>query len=515
MRPPRGHVLLPLVACLALSACIIRVRQVEVEPVPSTDGVRVTSPVKAHLLDGTTVVFTEGVTVRGDTLLGAGLQYDLRLQPAGTVARLPLSDVAGMENFRTGINVPVSVALSVPATALGYVGTVVVLKAIFGSCPTFYSDGDDGWTLESEGFSYSIAPLFESRDVDRLSVLPDAAGRLELEVRNEALETHYINHLELLEVRHAADETVMPDSRNAPLALRGVVPASRAVDRAGRDVLARLAAADGVAFETDPAHLASAREDDMQDHIDLVFPAQPGADSAAVVLRLRNSLLTTVLLYDVMLADAGARSLDWLGRDMEQVGSVLEMAQWYNRHMGLRVEVWDGERFRQVARIADTGPIAWKDIAAVVPVLTEDSLRVRLSFVTDGWRIDRVALATGVRRPGISIHAARRITNAEGREEAEALRSVAEPDEQYLQTTPGQRFTLLFEPGAAPAGESRTLLLASQGYYTEWIRPDWIRSSESQPFRATDAALLSAVERWRTRQASFEAEFYDTRIPVR
>ncbi|MBA2556407.1 MAG: hypothetical protein H0V12_03525, partial [Chloroflexi bacterium] len=147
--------LLPLVACLTLSACIIRIRQVEVEPVRSTDGVRVESPVKAHLLDGTTVVFASGVTVRGDTLLGAGQRYDLRLRPTGAVARLPLDDVAGMENFRTGINVPASVALSVPATALGVVGTGAVLKAIFGSCPTFYSGGEAEWTLEAEGFSYS------------------------------------------------------------------------------------------------------------------------------------------------------------------------------------------------------------------------------------------------------------------------------------------------------------------------------------------------------------------------
>ncbi|CAN5837116.1 hypothetical protein BH23GEM6_BH23GEM6_24230 [soil metagenome] len=135
---------------------------------------------------------------------------------------------------------PASVALSVPATALGVVGTGAVLKAIFGSCPTFYSGGEAEWTLEAEGFSYSIAPLFESRDVDRLSVLPDAAGRLQLEVRNEAMETHHINHLELLEIRHDADETVMPDPRTAPLAVRGLTPARRAVDRAGRDVLARL-----------------------------------------------------------------------------------------------------------------------------------------------------------------------------------------------------------------------------------------------------------------------------------
>jgi hypothetical protein len=508
---------LPLVitGCLLLSACIIRVRQIEVVPLAPEESVQVQSPVKAHLLDGSTVVFPHGIAVRGDTVHGAGTAYDLRLQQVGSVSRIPLDRLAGMENYRASIDVPASVALSVPATVLGSIAAVGAFKAIFGSCPTIYTEGEDGWVLEAEGFSYSIAPLFESRDVDRLGARPDARGRIELEIRNEALETHYLNHLELLEVRHAADEVVMPEVATAPVALRGLLPPARASDRTGRDVRARLVAADGAAYETAPELLAVARLDDMRDHIDLVFAAPRGVDSAAVVLRLRNSLLTTILLYDVMLAGSGARSLDWLGREMEQVGSVLELGQWYNRHMGLRIQVWDGQAYRQVARIADTGPIAWKDVAAVVPVLTPDSLRLRLSFVTDGWRIDQVALAGSVRRLEPRVHAPRRITNAEGREEPEALRHLLEPDEQYLQTTPGQRFTLLFETGAAPDTESRTLLLASQGYYTEWIRPDWIRAAEDRPFRPSDEMLLSAVTRWRDRRPSFEAEFYATRIPVR
>jgi hypothetical protein len=43
--------------------------------------------------------------------------------------------------------------------------------------------------LHAEAFSYSIAPLLEARDVDRLATQPDADGHLRIEVRNEALET--------------------------------------------------------------------------------------------------------------------------------------------------------------------------------------------------------------------------------------------------------------------------------------------------------------------------------------
>jgi len=92
---------------------------------------------------------------------------------------------------------------------------VALFKAIFGSCPTVYSD--NGAVDEAELFSNSIAPLFEARDVDRLRAQPDSKGILRLEIRNEAMETHYINHLQLFEVQHAADEFVLPDTQGHPV----------------------------------------------------------------------------------------------------------------------------------------------------------------------------------------------------------------------------------------------------------------------------------------------------------
>jgi hypothetical protein len=55
---------LGLAALALLSACIVQVREIKVEPVePTAPGTDVRSPVKAHLLDGTTVVFPRGVLV--------------------------------------------------------------------------------------------------------------------------------------------------------------------------------------------------------------------------------------------------------------------------------------------------------------------------------------------------------------------------------------------------------------------------------------------------------------------
>jgi hypothetical protein len=503
-----------LLLALLVTACVYSVREPRVEAVhvPMAPGTTVASPVKAHLLDGSVVHFRDGISFDRDTLRGTGDRYDLRLRLVGSVERLPLDSVAGLETFRSGTNVPLSIVLSLGATALATVGAAALAFAIFGSCPTVYAEAGGEAVLEAESFSYSIAPLFEQRDVDRLVARPGADGVLTLEVRNEALETHFLNHMELLEVRHAAGDFVLPDAGGLPIATRDARPPVRAIDRSERNVLGVLAAHDGDAYDTPYALLGAVDESDVRDFIDIVFPAPVGVDSAALLLRLRNSLLTTILLYDVMLGSQGASALDWLGAELNQVGGALELGQWYNRTMGLRVAVFDGGDYRDAGRLGDSGPIAWKDVAFIVPVLTPDSVRVRLSFVADAWRFDRVGLAA-YERPEVRAVPVARVSTSQNADEAGARAALLHSDEQYLETTPGQRFWMHFETSGAAGA---TYLLASQGYYTEWVRPSWIRAAtEPVRFRPTDAVAVEAIARWRGQRAAFEQQFYETRIPVR
>ena len=231
---------------------------------------------------------------------------------------------------------------------------------------------------------------------------------------------------------------------------------------------------------------------------------------------MRNSLLNTVLLYDVMLGDAGARSLDWVANDLERVGPALQLGQWYTSRMGMRIAVREAAGWREVARIRDTGPVAWKDVAAVVPVPRGDSLHVRLAFVADNWRIDRVAVGFTLRRPAVIAHALDAVIDARGVEDTSALASLRAADRRYLQTVPGQRFTAVWETGPAPTDSARTFLLVSRGYYIEWIRRGWLAAPRRrEAFAPTDAALAEAVARYRAVQSDLEERFAATRVPVR
>lgn len=503
-------------AVLTASGCIFK--KLSVEDVPRTQGLTVvTSPVKAHMLDGATVVFRRGAAVGGGFVKGDGERYALGSMNPVIVSTVPLDSVVGMESYQVRVSKAPTTLATTAAVVVGTVATVGILKALFGSCPTFYSDSSGTPVLEAEGFSYSIAPLFEQRDVDRLrtGVAPD--GTVRLEVRNEALETHYINHLELIETRHRIGETVVPDQQGFPLVLGALSAAPNVRDRAGRDVSRVLARADGDIFATDAGTLAAADSSDLQDYVDITVPRPASGDSIAVAFRLRNSLLNTVLLYDGILSDPGAASLDWLGRDMQKITNAIDLGRWYGKHMGMRVSVRDRGEYRQVARFTDKGPIAFHDVAVIIPAPQGDSVRIRLSFVADDWRIDRVSFATKFSHAPVRTIPLHAVVGSDGAADTAAFASLSAADDRYLSTAPGQRFSARFATGPIAPDSVRTFMLASQGYYTEWVRGSWInkKSAAAQPFVASEASIARAISRWRSKQSALEQQFYSTAIPTR
>ena len=278
------------------TACVIR-KAVEVERIEPVPEVTVETLVRAHLSDGSVIVYPDGVSFSDHEIIGVGNRYDIRLQSMGVgvqgaqgrVNRVPLDSVLGMESYTGGINSAATAGL----TALAVAGPFLACLALCGSCPTIYSQSGEEKTLEAEIFPYSIAPLFETRDIHRLQAQPGKDALLRLEVRNEMLETHYLNHFELLEIVHDLD------------GLR-------------RDVTAEISSRDEIAYVTDKAELERTTLTDMEDWVDLVFLAPAETDSVTLLFRLRNSPLSTTLLYDVMLGPSGAKSLDVIS-----AGSVL------------------------------------------------------------------------------------------------------------------------------------------------------------------------------------------------
>lgn len=497
---------------LSAGACVHR--SVEMQELPKTAPANVASPVKAHMIDGSTVVYAAGAQIGNGRISGVGgVRHDIN-GVAKPITSVSLDSVVGVETYREKVNVPATVLASTLAATGVVFGAAVASIALFGSCPTFYSDSANTPVLQGEGFSYAIAPLFEHRDMDRLRMTTGPDGFLRLEVRNEALETHYINHLEVVEVTHAGDQTAISDERGRPVLLRNLQSLPEVRDRANRDVAHAVRNLDGVLFSSDPVVVASRTAADLDDHLDFSVIAPPGTDSVAVIIRLRNSLLNTVLLYEEVLGAAGARSLDWMARDLDQISTALELGEWYTEKMGMRVLVRDGAVYRAVTKIADTGPIAYHDVVVIVPARNEKT-DVRLSFVADNWRVESIAYTVDFQRTKWRVVPLSTVTRG-GATEADAMRSLASADDRYLQTSPGQSFSAAFNAGVADLGTNRTFFLAAQGYYVEWMRSAWLSAPRSdQPFSPSNERLLAALKSWSAQRHDFEQRFYSSKIPVR
>ena len=519
-------------ATLASAGCINRFwrtdpRAIQLSGVDTPTVVH--TPLKAHLADGSTVVFRYGATVSRQRISGSGEAYALLGATAVPRSDVPVDSVVGLETFEGKILQAQSVAVSTAATIVGAAASVVLLKALFGSCPTVYADTGAGPVLEAEGFSYSIAPLLEHRDIDPLRARPDADGILRLDLRNEALETHYLNHVELTAVRHAAGTRAVPDQSGRPVVVQSLREPVAATDRAGRDVRPIVARADGDLFSSAAATIDAARPGDLDDWIDLASSDLPPGDSVAVVLRLRNSLLNTVLLYDAILG--GHDAPDWLADGLEHIATAVDLSKWYMRTMGMRASVAGatppsaGES-AATARLGDVGPLAFRDVAIVLPRPARDArtVKVRLRFVADNWRIDQIAIAGTIARPRVTTVALSEVivpTPQSGTGPARdtaALAALSDADDRYLETRPGQHMTLEFRSRVPPSASdsTTTYMIVWQGWYREWIRGSWIaQPTRTAPLALGDSTLYMALRRWRGKQPEFERAFYASRVPVR
>lgn len=502
-------ILLALLAVIA--SCVVHTVDVVPVDVSAETPIEISSPVKAHLFDGSTVVFPGGVSVYGGSVHGKGEKFNIALENNMFIDEIALDDVAAMESFQT----PVHAAATTAATTVGTAGWIALGSlaafALFGSCPTVYSADAGEAVLEAELFSYSIAPSFQARDIDKLNLKHVNSGYFELDFRNEMLETHYIDQLEILEVTHAAHQTAYPDSDGHPIVVGTTVAPVSAVDQDGQDILPEVALADGQVWSATSNRLANVGPRDLHDSLDIEFTLPEDSGDVALVFSMRNSMLNTVLLYDVMLKGQSFAALDWMGHDLNHLGNRAELGLWYRDNMGMTISVWTDGEFRELGRIGDQGPIAWSERAFVLDAPQGDRLRVRVSFVADNWRIDQVSLAIDAQRGKVRTIPVTRARSVQ-EDRPDIPEYLARPDETYLITRPGDSVQLGFDVGESE--HARTFFLVSEGYYMEWMRSEWLAEEHRRKFRPGPDALVRSLKLYAQQRDTYRERFESIKVPV-
>jgi hypothetical protein len=510
---------LAIILCSTLAAACVVVstntasHMVDANVVADT---HVSTPMKAHLIDGSVIVFEQGASVGATRVAGNGKSFDASRRAMKLVDGVPLDSVLGFEVYERRVN-PLRTLVYAPVSLVASaVGTAVIAIVLFGSCPTIYGDSAGVQTLQAESFSSSIAPLLAKRDVDRMNVKPDSTGVIRLVVRNEALETHHLDHIELVEVRHGTNELALPSPRGGALAVSDLAVAS-VRDRAGRDVSRIVAKSDEIAFSTDNGFLDDAiKGGPTDDQLTITIPKRQGVDSVALVMKARSSLLTTSVLYEHLMGRQGALALDFMGEELSKITTLAKLASWYGGNFGMRVEVQDGSSWRPVIRLMDFGPTAWRTMGLAIPSANspDDSIRIRLTFAADAFRIDQLAVAQQLRRVDQRLIPIARAVDSDGKSRPDIVAMLAKADDRDVETHPGEQFHIEFDAGE-PSGTNRTFFFAAQGYYVEWLRPSWMKdAATAEPFSKSKTSVRDLLRSWRGGRDSLEMLFFTRKVPI-
>ncbi|MEX1364438.1 MAG: hypothetical protein AB1Z98_15035 [Nannocystaceae bacterium] len=409
-------------------------------------------------------------------ITGNGQRFDAeRTKVASGPLEVGYDDVALLETNapKTVVHSGLVVMGVVSAGVLtGTIACAVNPKACFGSCPTFYRPGQDDEPSQilAEGFSASIARSLEATDVDALGDWQHDGGPLQLLMRNEALETHVVRHVEVLAVPQPDGAEVLRDGDEFWASGRSHAPS--ACDSDGGDCRLALRAQDDQAFQS----RASPRDLAARETIRLRLPR--GEGPVGVVLRARNTLLNTFLFYQA-LAFFGPRAgeqLSALDRAEPDDPAVQRLRRFGELMADIEIAVRTrGGRWVSIGSYREIGPLAWETKVVPVPEallarLPDDVVDVRLRLTQGYWKLDRVALAE-LDHPLVPVRLAPTAAwRDDDREpDADALARLLDP-ESTLVTYPGDRVRLGYD---APEGP-HVLFLDSRGYYYEWMRSEWL-----------------------------------------
>ncbi len=515
---------LPLSLLLCLSGCYPAGERRLGGKEELTDGKKVTVPTKVHLLDGSVILCRHGFTFRHDTVFASGTRFSLtRSDSIAGPWTVPIDSVSGLEYVDMslkGARLVGSIMLGGIASGEVAIGSIMILKAIFGSCPTIYSSDSTGEHLEAECFSYSIGRRFENPDLDRLTTPSVTDGRLTLRLKNEALETHYINAFNLVYADHPRGTEAFPTDDGEILETGTLVPASRAVNSAGADVLKAISSRDLDVYTCDSAAVSRMFREKRRDWIECVIPNPHHAATLTIALRAKNSLQNTTLLYDVMMRNQGLNVLQWSEDINESLLYAWRLGRWYEEFSGIQILVDENGTFVEEGRFSDTGPIAWRQTAIQVPIDDRgDSVKIRFGFLPDNFLIDWIGFGfegnrTLPMKRALCVDAKTNSTMAPEYIRGALLRD----DDQYCVTYPGESIDLTFAfPSDPLGGESvRTYFVRSKGYYVEWVRPEWVRERPDVPgfdLSKRDEIAERLSRMWLSKKTRFEGEFFRDRIP--
>ena len=434
---------------------------------------------KLHMKNGDLYLLENWiVNTKQDSVSGNGNLFNPnRMSISDGKFSIPMNQIVIAEtNQISGSTGAGTLALLTLVTGIFTVVCIANPKACFGSCPTFYTYNGYDYIVQSEGFSSSISPALEEQDVDALYRIKPISEDFEVQLRNEAYETHVIRSANILAAPKPEGGRVFSTPDGRYLQAINITEAS-SITAAEGDISEKLCSFDGVErfSEADSTDLAA------KETIEITFN-RTESDSLGIVIAARQTLLTTFLFYQT-LSYMGTTAGDWLAnveRNKNQFKHLLDNP----RNVLGNIEVLiqnENDEWEKVGEVGETGPIA-TDIK-IVPLTKisncesdDSSINVKLRMAKGLWRIDYLALAD-ITNEVVPERIFPTTSSPELVNTSYVTELLTNPD-SVLVTFPGDKYLLNYK--LPPDYKNYELFIETQGYYLEWMRNEWLGEENAE-----------------------------------
>ncbi|WP_156879190.1 hypothetical protein [Salinimicrobium xinjiangense] len=387
-------------------------------------------------------------------------------------------------------------------------------KACFGSCPTFYINGEDNFHFaDAEGFSNAISPSMEYFDIDALNNSRIFSNTFSLTMKNEALESHMIRNLKLLAFPRSREQRIYQSPQNEFYRCENNYLLAEVNSPEGNDPFLLKFQDRKERFSlADPDNLSSKEE------IILTFDKIEDRQDLGLLINFRQTLMTTYFIYSAM---------GYMGDEVGDIFATMETSSATKEQLenGIKKELGDidiyvfdksnGSWIHQ-GGFYETGPVAFnRQILPLKTTAEAASIKIKIILNKGLWRIDDLAL-TNIReklQPKEILPCEvfnRDMPDAIAKEEINA-------DDQYLISMSGSEYKFLFELPAAH--DDYELFLYTKGYYLEWMRESWIKDKDLLKLRQMivnpKKYLRLEAESYKEYEQTMEEQFWDSKIDTK
>ncbi len=93
--------------CTTITSCYIhtKVHSINTENIRESKKFVIKKPTKAHLTDGSLIVFEKGLEIKNNTLIGEGIRYDLSRQNQYPFSEVTMDSVVCLKQYKKGFQV--------------------------------------------------------------------------------------------------------------------------------------------------------------------------------------------------------------------------------------------------------------------------------------------------------------------------------------------------------------------------------------------------------------------------